>query len=134
VTSTQETVGTRLTDASRWPDVTTVRGSAARGQVARLLFLAAVSRLPVRVQLAGGRRLGGGTASAPMMTVHHPDAFFTRLGADGLIGFGESYLAGEWDCADLTGLMTVFATHVRATSATTTTCPTSSSPSSSTRP
>jgi cyclopropane-fatty-acyl-phospholipid synthase len=47
------------------------------------------------------------------MTVHDPGAFFTRLGAGGLIGFGESYLAGEWDCADLTGLMTVFATHVR---------------------
>jgi cyclopropane-fatty-acyl-phospholipid synthase len=112
VTSTQQ-AATRLIDPGRWPDVAAARGPTARGQVARVLFLAAVSRLPVRVQLAGGRRLGGGPASAPMMTVHNPDAFFARLGAGGLIGFGESYLAGEWDCADLTGLITVFATHVR---------------------
>jgi cyclopropane-fatty-acyl-phospholipid synthase len=46
------------------------------------------------------------------MAVHNPAAFFTRLGAGGLIGFGESYLAGDWDCEDLTGLMTVFAKHV----------------------
>jgi cyclopropane-fatty-acyl-phospholipid synthase len=112
VTSTQQ-AATRRIDPGRWPDVAAVSGSAARTEVARVLFLAAVSRLPVRVQLAGGRRLGSGAASAPMMTVHNPGAFFTRLGAGGLIGFGESYLAGEWDCADLTGLITVFATHVR---------------------
>ena len=40
-----------------------------------------------------------------------PGAFFRRFGASGLIGFGESYLAGDWDCADLTGLLTVFAAH-----------------------
>ena len=112
MTSAQR-AATRLIDPGRWPDVAAVRGSAARREVARVLFLAAVSRLPVRVQLAGGRRHGGGPASAPMMTVHNPGAFFTRLGAGGLIGFGESYLAGEWDCPDLTGLITVFATHVR---------------------
>ena len=100
-------------DPGRWPDVAVVRGSAARGRVARLLFRAAVARLPVRVLLPSGHWLGAGSRGAPVMTVHDPDAFFTRLGSGGLIGFGESYLAGEWDCADLTGLVTVFATHVR---------------------
>ena len=100
-------------DPGRWPDVAEVRGSAARGRVARLLFRAAVARLPVRVLLPGGQWLGAGSRGAPVMTVHDPDAFFTRLGNGGLIGFGESYLAGEWDCADLTGLITVFASHVR---------------------
>ena len=46
------------------------------------------------------------------MVVHRPGDFFRRLGASGLIGFGESYMAGDWDCADLTGLLTVFAAHV----------------------
>ncbi len=100
-------------DPGRWPDVAVVRGQAARGRVARLLFRAAVARLPVRVLLPGGHWLGAGSRGAPVMTVHDPDAFFTRLGSGGLIGFGESYLAGEWDCADLTGLLTVFASHVR---------------------
>jgi cyclopropane-fatty-acyl-phospholipid synthase len=101
-----------MIDPVRWPDVAVVRGSAARAEIARALFRAAVSRLPVRVRLPGGRELGAGSAAAPVMVVHNPSAFYTRLGAGGLIGFGESYMAGEWDCADLTGLITVFATHV----------------------
>jgi cyclopropane-fatty-acyl-phospholipid synthase len=101
-------------DPARWPDVAEVRGSAARAEIARLLFRAAVSRLPLLVQLPDGRTLGAGTAGAPMMKLHDPAAFFTRVGASGLIGFGESYQADEWDCDDLTGLITVFATHIRS--------------------
>ena len=90
----------------------TARGSAPRAEIARLLFGAATARLPIRVRLSDGRQLGAGRADAPLMTVHNPAAFFTRLGAGGLIGFGESYMAGDWDCEDLTGLLTVFAAHV----------------------
>jgi cyclopropane-fatty-acyl-phospholipid synthase len=46
------------------------------------------------------------------MTVHRPEAFYRRVGAGGLIGFGESYQAGEWDSEDLARLLAVFATHV----------------------
>jgi cyclopropane-fatty-acyl-phospholipid synthase len=112
VTSTQQTTAWTV-DPGRWPDVAAVHGSAARGEIARVLFRAAVSRLPILVQLPGGRCLGAGQPGAPVMVVHDPAAFFTRLGAGGLIGFGESYLARDWDCADLTGLLTVFAAHVR---------------------
>jgi hypothetical protein len=47
------------------------------------------------------------------MILRRPREFFRRLGDSGLIGFGESYMAGDWDCAegDLTGLLTVFAAH-----------------------
>ncbi len=45
------------------------------------------------------------------MRMHRPGEFFRRFGASGLIGFGESYMAGDWDSADLTGLLTVFAAH-----------------------
>jgi cyclopropane-fatty-acyl-phospholipid synthase len=102
----------RLIDPSRWPDVAAVPGSAPRAEIARLLFHAAVGRLPIRVRLSGGRQFGGGGTDAPLMAVHDPGAFFARLGAGGLIGFGESYMAGEWDCADLTRLLTVFASNV----------------------
>ena len=111
MTSTQQ-VSTGVIDPVRWPDVAAVRGSAARAEIARALFRTAVNRLPVRVRLPGGRELGAGSAAAPVMVVHNPSAFYTRLGGGGLIGFGESYMAGEWDCADLTGLITAFATHV----------------------
>ena len=43
---------------------------------------------------------GAGGNDAPVMTLRRPDAFFRRLGADGLIGFGESYMAGDWDADD----------------------------------
>jgi cyclopropane-fatty-acyl-phospholipid synthase len=99
-------------DPVRWPDITAARGSAPRAEIARLLFGAAAARLPIRVRLPDGRQLGAGGPDAPVMTIHHPAAFFTRVGAGGLIGFGESYMAGDWDCADLTGLLTVFARNV----------------------
>jgi cyclopropane-fatty-acyl-phospholipid synthase len=46
------------------------------------------------------------------MTLRRPEAFFRRMGTGGLIGFGEAYMAGEWDSPDLTSLLTVFADHV----------------------
>ncbi|MGH3268892.1 MAG: class I SAM-dependent methyltransferase [Trebonia sp.] len=113
MTSTQHAAATTWAiDVERWPDVAAVHGSAARREIARALFRTVVTRLPIRVALPGDRYLGAGAFTAPVMVVRDPAAFFTRLGAGGLIGFGESYLAGDWECADLTGLLAVFATHV----------------------
>ena len=111
MTSTQDATACAI-DADRWPDVTAVHGSAARREIARALFRTVVTRLPIRVELPGGRYLGAGALTAPVMVVWYRDAFFTRLGASGLIGFGEVYLACDWDCTDLTSLLAVFATHV----------------------
>ncbi|MFZ0164587.1 MAG: hypothetical protein WAL12_13480, partial [Trebonia sp.] len=89
MTSTQHATQhatTALIDPGRWPDVAAARGSAVRGEIARVVFRAAVSRLPVRVRLPGGHCLGAGPLGAPVMVVHNPAAFFTRLGAGGLIG------------------------------------------------
>jgi len=108
-TSTQHAVPL---DADRWPDVAVAAGSPARAAVARSLFTTAVARLPLRVRLPDGRLFGAGAPAAPVMLLHRPREFFRRFGASGLIGFGESYMAGDWDCADLTGLLTVFAAHV----------------------
>jgi cyclopropane-fatty-acyl-phospholipid synthase len=99
-------------DAARWPDVAVADGSPTRAAVARLLFTRAVAALPLRVRFPDGRLVGVGDPDAPVMDLHRPREFFRRFGASGLIGFGESYLAGDWDCADLTGLLTVLATHV----------------------
>jgi len=103
-------------DAERWPDVAVADGSPARAAVARVLFTRAVAALPLRVRFPDGRLLGAAgpeqSPDTPVMELHRPREFFRRFGASGLIGFGESYLAGDWDCADLTGLLTVLATHV----------------------
>ncbi|MCC0093874.1 cyclopropane-fatty-acyl-phospholipid synthase family protein [Streptomyces flavotricini] len=96
-------------DAQAWPDVT--RPPAApfgHAAVARALVRRAVTALPLRCRFGAEPPCGSG----PSLTVHDPDAFFRRIGAHGLIGFGESYMAGEWDSDDLTGLLTVLAAHV----------------------
>ena len=108
-TSTQHAVPL---DADRWPDVATAAGSPVRAAVARALFNTAVARLPLRVRLPDGRLFGAKAPATPVMILHRPREFFRRFGASGLIGFGESYMAGDWDCADLIGLLTVFAAHV----------------------
>jgi cyclopropane-fatty-acyl-phospholipid synthase len=102
----------RTIDANRWPDVAAATGSSVRAHIARALFTAGVAKLPLRVRFPDGKLIGGGSAAAPVMVLHRPRDFFRRFGASGLIGFGESYMAGDWDCADLTGLLTVFAAHV----------------------
>ena len=112
MTSSRQYVPYRAVDADRWPDVAVAAGSPVRAAVARALFARAVATLPIGVRFPGERLLGEGPAGAPVMVVNRPRDFFRRLGAFGLIGFGESYMAGDWDCADLTGLLTAFAVHV----------------------
>ncbi|MFD3998608.1 class I SAM-dependent methyltransferase [Streptomyces sp. NPDC058548] len=104
---TSPTVHHSAVDATRWPDVVTPpRVSRTRAAAGELLVHRALARLPLDVRLAGGRRLGTG---GPVVEIRDPDAFHRRIAAAGLIGFGESYLAGEWDAPDLVGALTVLA-------------------------
>src|SRR6202035_5638976 len=48
-------------------------------------------------------------ASAPTLTVNDPDRLARRMGRHGLVGFGESYMAGEWESADLVAVLTIMA-------------------------
>jgi cyclopropane-fatty-acyl-phospholipid synthase len=96
-------------DAGRWPDVAGVPRAGIRRAIARALFIRAAEGLDIRVLFPGGQQLGSGPPGAPEMVLHRPADFFARVGAGGLIGFGESYMAGDWDCTDLPGLLTTFA-------------------------
>jgi cyclopropane-fatty-acyl-phospholipid synthase len=111
-TNTQRHAAHRTIDAERWPDVATAPGPSARAAIARGLFTTGVAKLPLRVRFPDERMIGAGGPAAPIMVLHRPRDFFRRLGASGLIGFGESYMAGDWDSADLTGVLTVFAANV----------------------
>ncbi|MFK4142646.1 class I SAM-dependent methyltransferase [Streptomyces filamentosus] len=96
-------------DADRWPDVAQVPSAGpVRTVVARYLVKGALDRLGLTGPSAGGRP----AAAGPQLVLHDPDAFYRRIGRHGLIGFGESYLAGEWDSDDLAGVLTVLAGHV----------------------
>ncbi len=95
-------------DARAWPDLATVpRGprTAVSAAVARRLFTAATARL--------GLTWSTDDPSADLV-IHRPDELFARLGSDGLIGFGESYLTGAWDAADLGGTLTTMCAEIDA--------------------
>ncbi|MGH3745550.1 MAG: class I SAM-dependent methyltransferase, partial [Mycobacteriales bacterium] len=93
-------------DPALWPDVATVPDKPLRARIAHALFSRAVGRLPLSVELPDGRVLGRG---GPVMTVRRPEALEARIGATGLVGFGEAYMAKDWDSDDLAGVLTVFA-------------------------
>jgi cyclopropane-fatty-acyl-phospholipid synthase len=92
-----------------WDAVGPAPRSPMRARFAEKLFRHAVGRLPIRVALAGGERLGAGGRESPLMRILNPSAFFHRLGADAKIGFGESYMAGDWTSPELADLLTPFA-------------------------
>ncbi|MFF0542220.1 class I SAM-dependent methyltransferase [Nocardia thailandica] len=96
----------------RWPDLAVPRGTRATvsATVVDLLVRRLTRRLPLAVQYPDGTVLG--PATAPRLILHRPDDFAARVGVAGLIGFGESYMAGDWDASDLVGVLTVFAAHV----------------------
>ncbi|WP_037624062.1 class I SAM-dependent methyltransferase [Streptomyces aureus] len=96
-------------DAERWPDVAAVPTAPWPARVVtQAVVKAALRRLPLRVRFTDGATLGLG---GPLIEVRNPKAFHARIGTRGLIGFGESYMAGEWDAPDLVGVLTVLAAH-----------------------
>jgi cyclopropane-fatty-acyl-phospholipid synthase len=86
-----------------------------RAAAARRLFVRAVNRLPGRplsVRGPDGGWLVQGTSGAAELHIRR-DAFFRRLGAAGKIGFGEAYMAGDWEAAgDLAAVLKPFAANV----------------------
>src|SRR5581483_3072791 len=102
-------------DPTRWPAVATVPSgpvAAASAVVAEGLLRRAAARLPMRLVYPDGTVIGAADPTLPALFMHRPDALARRTGRYGLIGFGESYMAGEWSSNDLAGLLTVLARSV----------------------
>ncbi|MEE6165727.1 MULTISPECIES: cyclopropane-fatty-acyl-phospholipid synthase family protein [unclassified Mycolicibacterium] len=111
------TLETAITPAqqgpTRWRDIDRVpRSPRARlgAPMAETLFRRATRDLPFRVEYSDTPLAeSAGQAASPRMVVHRPDHFFARLAAAGLIGFGESYMAGDWSSPDLAAVLTALA-------------------------
>ena len=98
-------------DSERWPAVARVPHgpvSVTAGAIADTLFRRAAARLPIRVMYPDGTVIGAADPTLPTMVVHRPETLVRRVGRYGLIGFGESYMAGDWTSADPAGLLTEF--------------------------
>jgi cyclopropane-fatty-acyl-phospholipid synthase len=95
-------------DAARWPDVAVLPAGGVRTRIAQRLFERIAERLKLRIVLPDGRNIGGGGPGDPLMRLARPNAFYRRIGAGGLIGFGEAYLAEDWTAEDLPAVLTVF--------------------------
>ena len=97
-------------DLDRWPGLRPPRRAPVRAAAARLLLRQVASRTGIRVEVADGPSFG--PATGPLVRVLDADAFFTRLGRDGKIGLGESYMAGEWDSPHMAKVFEAFARNI----------------------
>ena len=96
-----------------WRTLPPAPNTPVHAAICRALFERVARNLPVRVELPNGRHCGSHSAADPLLRVHR-DAFFHRVGADGLVGFGEAYMAGDWDAEDLGAALRPFAARVES--------------------
>ncbi|MBV9099209.1 MAG: class I SAM-dependent methyltransferase, partial [Frankiaceae bacterium] len=97
-------------DLARWPAMAPPRPAPVRAAIARTLLGRVARRTGLTVALPDGSRLG--PVGGPVLAVRDPHAFFTRLGRSGNIGFGEAFMAGDWDAADLVAVLEPIARNV----------------------
>jgi cyclopropane-fatty-acyl-phospholipid synthase len=107
MTQLRQSPTTTAVDLDRWPAMAVPKPSPMRARIARLMLKRVVTHSNIRVTFPDGSSWG--EPHAPSMRVLNPDGFFTRLGRDGLIGFGESYMAGDWDSDEIIEFLTPMA-------------------------
>jgi cyclopropane-fatty-acyl-phospholipid synthase len=97
-------------DVKRWPALVEPGPAPFRAAAARLAMRRAVERAGIHLTFPDGRSLG--PTAGPLLEVRRPDAFFARLGREGKIGFGEAYMAGDWDAPYLVDVLEAMARQV----------------------
>ena len=84
-----------------WPHLRANVNAPIHAMLARWLFFASVRKLELQVIMPGGKTYGDGrghfeSGGDPALRIIDPECFFSRIGRDGTLGFGESYLLGAW--------------------------------------
>jgi cyclopropane-fatty-acyl-phospholipid synthase len=97
-------------DLVRWPAMAVPSPAPLRAALARLAFRRAARRAGICVRLADGPSFG--SRSGPLLQISNPDAFFARLGRQGKIGFGEAYMAGDWDAPSVVDVLEAMARNI----------------------
>jgi cyclopropane-fatty-acyl-phospholipid synthase len=75
-----------------WPGLFDIPKAPVHAAIAQKLAKAAIKNLPITLAFPDGTTWGAG---GPRLELVRPDNFFARLGADGLIGFGEAWMTGD---------------------------------------
>ncbi len=94
-------------DLQRWPALALPKSAPVRSALARAFLRGVAIRTGIRIEASDGSRFG--PLGGPIVALHDPKAFFARLGVSGKIGFGESYMAGEWSSTDLVDVLEALA-------------------------
>ena len=84
-----------------WPHLRSPAKAPMRAALAQRAFVRSVRKLGLQVVMPDGHFEGAGQGDFrdgghPTISIVNRRDFFTRLGRDGALGFGESYLAGAW--------------------------------------
>ncbi|MDQ1695077.1 MAG: cyclopropane-fatty-acyl-phospholipid synthase, partial [Frankiaceae bacterium] len=106
----QDTTSGTAVNLERWPAMRAPTKAPLRAAIARLLLRRVARRTGIRVQLPDGTSFGA--PAGPVLRVRDADAFFTRLGRDGKVGFGEAFMAGDWDSPDVVAVLEPMARHL----------------------
>jgi cyclopropane-fatty-acyl-phospholipid synthase len=83
--------------AGVWPGLFDIPKVPIHATVARRLAKAAIKNLPISLEFPDGTTWGTG---GPRLQLVRPESFFARLGAEGLIGFGEAWMTGDMTTGD----------------------------------
>jgi cyclopropane-fatty-acyl-phospholipid synthase len=108
-----------MIDAKRWPDVAMVPRARLRGILAKWIITRWSHKLAFRIAFPGEELhradcIASSAEAEPLLILRRPESFYQRIGTRGLIGFGESYQAGDWDAPNLVGLLAIFAAGIEA--------------------
>lgn len=115
---TRRPVASAAAPRGPWTDLPAAPRGYIHAAVARRIFAKAAADVGIVIELPDGplmgKRRGSSVAAsgAPVMRLHRPGEFFRRLGRHGLIGFGESYMAGDWDADDVAAVLTPLARRI----------------------
>jgi cyclopropane-fatty-acyl-phospholipid synthase len=97
-------------DLKRWPAMAAPARAPVRAALARLAFRRAARCAGISVNLPDGTSFG--LPSGPALDIINESAFFSRLGSEGKIGFGEAYMAGDWDAPSLVEVLEAMARRI----------------------